>query len=195
MLYGESPWNKKLWLLRKNGTWTLENLLEGKRAIDSKWVYKTKYKQSGEVERYKACLFARGFKQSEGVDYYDTLAPVEKLLIDRTLLAVAVKRDWIIYELDMNNAFLHGDLNKEVYMKIPQGFSKENETRVCRFRKSLYGLKQASRNWYQRLTTFLLRLDFQQYKADRSSFFHKKDEIFVAILIYVENVMIVGNSL
>ncbi|KAK1435086.1 hypothetical protein QVD17_00846 [Tagetes erecta] len=181
--------------LEKNGTWTLENLPEGKRAIDSKWVYKTKYKPSGEVERYKARLVARGFKQLEGVDYHDTFAPVAKLVTVRTLLAVAVKKDWIIHQLDVNNAFLHGDLNEEVYMKIPQGFSKENETRVCRLRKSLYGLKQASRNWYQRFTTFLLGLDFRQSKADHSLFFQKKDDISIAILIYVDDVIVVGNSL
>ncbi|KAF5805700.1 putative RNA-directed DNA polymerase [Helianthus annuus] len=180
--------------LEKNGTWTLEELPEGKRPTDSKWVYKTKFKSDGEVERYKARLVAKGFTQMEGVDYHETFAPVAKLVTVRTLLAVATKKDWIIHQLDVNNAFLHGDLDEEVYMKIPKGFEKEGETRVCRLRKSLYGLKQASRNWYKRLTSFLLSLNFKQSKADYSLFTYQKAGIYVAILIYVDDVIIVGDN-
>ena len=146
-------WNeavkKEIQALEQNNTWTLESLPEGKRAIDSKWVYKIKYKPNGDVERYKARLVAKGFTQIEGEDFHDMFAPVAKLVTVRTLLSVATKNNWLIHQLDVNNAFLHGDIEEEVYMKIPQGFSKENEDRVCRLRKSLYGLKQASRNWYQ----------------------------------------------
>ncbi|KAI3692000.1 hypothetical protein L6452_31805 [Arctium lappa] len=159
--------------LEKNGTWTLEDLPKGKRAIDSKWVYKIKFKPNGEVERYKARLVAKGFTQMEGVDYHDTFAPVAKLVTVRTLLAVAVKRDWIIHQLNMNNAFLHGDLDEEVYMKIPQ----------------------ASRNWYHKFTTFLLSLSFKQSKADHSLFIYETENITVVALIYVDDVIITGNCL
>ncbi|KAF5788666.1 putative RNA-directed DNA polymerase [Helianthus annuus] len=118
---------KEIRALEENGIWTLENLPEGKRTIDSKWVYKVKYKPNGEVERYKARLVANGFTQQEGVDYHDTFAPVAKLVTVRTLLAVATKKNWIISQLDLNNAFLHGDLNEDVNMKIPQGLSEEGE--------------------------------------------------------------------
>ncbi|KAJ0588916.1 putative RNA-directed DNA polymerase [Helianthus annuus] len=189
---------KEIQALEQNETWTLEKLPEGKRAIDSKWVYKIKYKPNGEVERYKARLVAKGFTQIEGVDFHDTFAPVAKLVAKlvtvRTLLALASKRNWFVHQLDVNNAFLHGDLNEEVYMKIPQGFSKENETRVCRLRKSIYGLKQASRNWYHKFTTFLIGLAFKQSKANHSLFLYKKNGSFVAILIYVDDVIIVGND-
>lgn len=180
--------------LEKNGTWTLEDLPEEKKTIDSKWVYKTKYKSNGEVERYKARLVAKGFTQMKGVDYHETFAPVAKLVTVRTLLAVAIKKDWIIHQLDVNNAFLHGDLNEEVYMKVPQGFSKEGDTRVCRLRKSIYGLKQASRNWYHKFTKFLFSLNFEQSKADYSLFIYQKEGVYVAILIYVDDVIIVGDN-
>ncbi|GKE32723.1 putative RNA-directed DNA polymerase [Tanacetum coccineum] len=141
----------KIQALEQNGTWTLEDLPKGKHAIDSKWVYKIKYKPNGKVERYKARLVVKGVTQMEGVDYHDTFTPVAKLVTVLTLLAIVVKRDWMIHQLDVNNAFLHGDLSEEIYMKIPQGFVKDGDTRICRLRKSLYGLKQASHNWYKKI--------------------------------------------
>ncbi|KAI3507425.1 hypothetical protein L1887_22411 [Cichorium endivia] len=179
--------------LEENETWTLETLPEGKHAIDSKWVYKIKYKPNGEIERYKARLVARGFTQIEGVDYHDTFAPVAKLVTIRTLITIAVKRNWLLHQLDVNNAFLHGDLKEEVYMKVPQGFSNEGNATVCRLRKSLYGLKQASRTWYQKFTVSLLEIGFKQSHADHSLFTYKEKDKFVAILIYVDDVVITGN--
>nr|GFA09694.1 retrovirus-related Pol polyprotein from transposon TNT 1-94 [Tanacetum cinerariifolium] len=186
---------KEIHALEQNGTWTLENLPKGKKAIDSKWVYKIKFKPSGEVERYKARLVAKGFTQIEGVDYHETFAPVAKLVKVRTLLAISMKRGWEIRQLDVDNAFLHGDLEEEVYMKIPQGFSKENETRVCKLKKSIYGLKQASRNWYHKFTKSLMNLGYKQSRADHSLFIYKDADVYVAALIYVDDVILVGNNM
>ncbi|KAI3759425.1 hypothetical protein L6452_07232 [Arctium lappa] len=185
---------KEIRALEENGTWTLEELPDGKRAIDSKWVYKIKYKSDGEIERYKARLVEKGFTQLEGIDFHDTFAPVAKLVTIRTLLTIATKRSWIIHQLDVNNAFLHGDLDEEVYMKIPEDFANANETRVCRLRKSLYGLRQASRNWYQKFTAALSSLNFKQTHADASLFIYEKGEVFIAALIYVDDVVITRNS-
>ncbi|KAD4177991.1 hypothetical protein E3N88_26582 [Mikania micrantha] len=186
---------KEIQALEKNETWTLENLPKGKRAIDSKWVYKIKYKPNGDIERYKARLVAKGFTQTEGIDYHETFAPVAKLVTVRTLLAVAVKKGWHIHQLDVNNAFLHGDLHEDVYMKIPQGFGKHDDNRVCKLKKSLYGLKQASRNWYQKFTNSLLEIGFKQARPDPSLFLFKKTNVFISALIYVDDVIMVGNDL
>ncbi|KAJ0860142.1 putative RNA-directed DNA polymerase [Helianthus annuus] len=186
---------REIQALEANETWTLKELPEGKRAIDSKWVYKIKYKPNGEIERYKARLVAKGFTQMEGVDYHETFAPVAKLVTVRTLLTIAIKRNWIIHQLDVNNAFLHGDLDEEVYMKIPQGFCKNNETKVCKLQKSLYGLKQASRNWYHKFSIALIDIGFKQAKSDHSLFVYKKDDVHVTALIYVDDVIMAGNNL
>jgi hypothetical protein len=186
---------KEIEAIEENNTWSLEELPEGKHAIDSKWVYKIKYKPNGDIERYKARLLARGFTQVEGVDYHDTFAPVAKLFTVRCLLTVAVKRNWILHQLDVNNAFLHGDLQEEVYIKIPQGFSRKNDTCVCKLKKSLYGLKQASRTWYQKFTNALIEFGYKKSRVDHSLFTIQEGELFVAILIYVDDVIITGNHL
>ncbi|KAD4888928.1 hypothetical protein E3N88_21001 [Mikania micrantha] len=186
--------NREIKALEENGTWTLEELPKDKKAIDSKWVYKIKYKPNGEIERYKARLVAKGYTQMEGIDFHETFAPVAKLVTVRTLLALATKNDWLIHQLDVNNAFLHGDLDEEVYMKLPQGFTSKQGNKVCRLRKSLYGLKQASRNWYHKFTKALLSLGYVQSKADHSLFLFRQRDTFITALIYVDDVIIAGNN-
>uniref|UniRef100_A0A2N9I9I5 CCHC-type domain-containing protein n=1 Tax=Fagus sylvatica TaxID=28930 RepID=A0A2N9I9I5_FAGSY len=162
--------SNELRALEANSTWTLEPLPPDKKPIGCKWVFKTKLNADGSIERYKARLVAKGYTQIEGLDYHETFAPVAKMTTIRFLLAVAATQQWIIHQLDVNNAFLHGDLDEEVYMTPPPGYCPKGETRVCRLRKSLYGLKQASRNWFFKLTTVLLDAGFTQSQADHSLF-------------------------
>lgn len=180
--------------LEENKTWTLEYLPPGKKAIDSKWVYKIKYKLNGEIERYKARLVAKGFTQIEGIDFHETFVPVAKLVTVQSVIAVAAKKNWTLQQLDVNNAFLHGDLDENVFMKIPQGFAKKGETIVYKLKKSLYGLRQASRNWYYKFTRALLDIGFQQSKADHSLFTYKMESSYVCALIYVDDVVLDGND-
>ncbi|CAH9129500.1 unnamed protein product, partial [Cuscuta epithymum] len=185
---------KEIHALEENGTWTLVQLPPGKKAVDSKWVYKIKYKPNGDVERYKARLVAKGFTQVEGIDFHETFAPVAKLVTVRCLLAVAAKRNWEVHQLDVNNAFLHGDLSEDVYMRMPQGFTKNGDTRVCKLQKSLYGLRQASRNWYHKFTQSLLNVGFRQSRADHSLFIFQQGENHTFALIYVDDVILAGND-
>lgn len=130
--------------LQKNHTWDLVDLPPGKHTIGCKWVYKTKLKADGSLNRYKVRLVAKGYSQEAGFDYFDTFSPVVKLTTIKVLLFVAACKNWYVHQLDVNNAFLHGNLHEEVYMLPPKGLTTHNK--VCRLLKSLYGLNQASNN-------------------------------------------------
>lgn len=180
--------------LELNKTWSIVNLPPGKQAIGSKWVYKIKLKATCEVERYKARLVAKGYHQQAGLDYHETFAPVAKMVTVKTVISVAASHNWPLYQMDVHNAFLQGDLNEEVYMEIPQGFRRKGEQKVCKLLKSLYGLKQASRQWNIKLTEVLLDTGFTQSSHDHSLFTKSNGHDIAVILIYVDDLLLTGNS-
>ena len=148
--------------LRNNKTWHLVPSSHGRNIIDCKWVYKVKRKSDGTIDRYKARLVAKGFKQRYGIDCEDTFSPVVKAATIRLVLSIDVSRGWTIRRLDVQNAFLHGILEEEVYMRQPLGYEDgARPHHVCRLDKALYGLKQAPRAWYSRLSGKLQELGFK----------------------------------
>ena len=114
--------NEELCALEDNLTWIITDLPPGKKAIGNKWLYKTKYLPNGNIERYKARLVVLGNKQKYGIDYVETFAPMAKLTTVRGLLAVAAINDWQVFQMDVKNSFLHGDLDEDVYVKFPTGY-------------------------------------------------------------------------
>ncbi|GJT89666.1 putative RNA-directed DNA polymerase [Tanacetum coccineum] len=186
--------NLEMEALNRNGTWVLTKLPIGRKPIGNKWVYKVKYKSSGDVERFKARLVAKGFNQKEGIDYEETFSPVVKIVTVRCVLSLAVYNGWPVYQLDINNAFLYGDLVEDVYMSLPDGYFSKNDTRVCKLVKSLYGLKQAPRKWNEKLTAVLHENGFEQSKNDFSLFKKNKDGVVIILLVYVDDIVVTGNN-
>ncbi|KAL0383067.1 UNVERIFIED_CONTAM: Retrovirus-related Pol polyprotein from transposon RE2 [Sesamum calycinum] len=116
---------KELYALENNETWELTILPHDKKAI-SKWVFKLKMNPNGSVERYKARLVAKGYNHIKGVDYFDSFSPVAKTVTVRVVLAIATVKSWPLFQLDVNDAFLHGNLEEDVYMTPPEGYTKSS---------------------------------------------------------------------
>jgi hypothetical protein len=186
----------KIHALEHNGTWTMKPLPPGKKAIGCKWVYRIKYNSDGSTERFKARLVILGNNQVEGLDYNETFAPIAKMVTVRTFLAVAAAaaKSWELHQMDVHNAFLHGDLEEEVYMKMPPGFRSPTLNQVCRLRKSLYGLRQAPRCWFAKLAGALKQYGFQQSHSDYSLFTLHKGTLQLHVLVYVDDLIISGNN-
>lgn len=181
--------------LQADHTWSLVPPPAHKRPIGCKWVYKIKYNSDGSIERYKARLVAKGYSQVEGLDYRETFAPVAKLTTVRVLLSLASLCGWHVHQLDVSNAFWNGDLSEDIYMQLPPGFGRKGETRVCKLHKSLYGLKQASRQWFIKLSNELKKAGFNQSWSDYSLFVRNYKDKFTVLLVYVDDIILAGNNL
>ena len=128
-------------------------------------------------------MVAKGYTQREDLDFHETFSPVVKIATVRTVFSLAAQCDWSVHQLDVYNAFLQGDLHDEVYMQLPEGFPSQGESRlVCRLVKSLYGLKQASRQWNLKLNEALLGSGFIQCSLDHSLYIKRRGSYMVVIL-------------
>ncbi|PKU65510.1 Retrovirus-related Pol polyprotein from transposon TNT 1-94 [Dendrobium catenatum] len=180
--------------LQRQGTWQLTPLPPNTPVLGSKWTYRTKLNPDGSIARYKARLVAQGFKQQHGVNYEQTFSPVAKMPTIRVLLTISTQRGWPIHQLDINNAFLHGELHEDVYILQPQGFiDPKLPNHVCKLVKAIYGLKQAPRQWFHKLTSFLISFGFHFSKADPSLLLYNKNGISIYFLAYVNDILLTGN--
>lgn len=177
-----------------NGTWTLTSLPPGANLVGCKWIFKHKFNADGSFQRHKARLEAKGYSQSEGLDYSATFSPVVKPTTIRVVLAHAVSSHWPIHQIDINNAFLNGDLHEHVYMQQPPGFLATNPKLVCKLHKAIYGLKQAPRAWFQKLSHTLNNIGFRSTISDPSLFVRFTNSSTLFVLIYVDDIIITGSS-
>nr|GEY11245.1 ribonuclease H-like domain-containing protein [Tanacetum cinerariifolium] len=144
---------------------------------------------------YKARLVANGRSQQQGIDHDETFSPVVKPTTIRTVLSLAISRDWPIHQLDVKNAFLYGQLSETVYMHQPLGFvDPHHPDYVCHLQRSLYGLKQAPHAWFQRFASFVTRIGFQHSKIDTSLFIFYRGSNIAYRLLYVDDIILTASS-
>ncbi|KAJ9564861.1 hypothetical protein OSB04_000827 [Centaurea solstitialis] len=163
--------------------------------VGSRWLYRHKFDANGRLERYKGRLVAQGFSQQPDLDFDDTFSPVVKLATIRVVLSISISRNWPIHQLDVKNAFLHGDLTKTVYMRQPPGYIDSSfPDHVCRLHKALYGLKQAPRASYQRFVVYLFSLGFLSSKTDTFLFTYHCGYNTIYLLLYVDDIILPTSS-
>ena len=133
--------------MKVNDVWTLVDPPKRIKPIGCKWVFKRKRGTDGKVETYKAHLVVKGYRQHYGIDYDEIFSLVAMLKSIWIMLAIAVYLDYEVWQMDVKTAFLNGELNEEVYMIQPEGFTSTDESKVWKLQRSIYGLKQASRSW------------------------------------------------
>jgi hypothetical protein len=183
---------KEIESLQRLGTWEVVERPKGVAVVGSRWVFKTKLTPTGEIEKLKARVVAKGYTQRQGVNYEETFAPVVKAETIRYAINVALNQQLEIHHIDVDSAYLYADLNEEIFMSVPEGVEAiDFDEPVCKLKKALYGLKQAGRNWNETLTKFLIEQGFQQSASDACLFIRSKTEF---VLLYVDDCLLCGST-
>ncbi|RVW60050.1 Retrovirus-related Pol polyprotein from transposon RE1 [Vitis vinifera] len=188
--------NEEMKSLQKNETWELVECPPGKKLVGCRWIYTVKYKTDGSIERFKARLVAKGYTQTYGIDCTETFALVAKINTVPVLLSLVANLDWPLQQFDVKNAFLHGELSEEVYMDLPLGcMVSENQCqKVCKLKKSLYGLKQSPRAWFGRFTKSMRAFGYRQSNSDHTLFLKKQHSKITTLIVYVDDMVVIGND-
>nr|GEX43735.1 putative ribonuclease H-like domain-containing protein [Tanacetum cinerariifolium] len=170
--------------------WVLVPIPDGKRAIRTKWILKNKKDARGIVCRNKARLVAQGHRHEEGIDYTDVFAHVAKIEAIRLFLAFASFIGFKVYQMDVKSAFLYGKIAEEVYVTQPRGFEDlDHPKKVYKVVKALYGLHQAPRAWYERLSTFLLKHGYRRGSIDQTLFIKMDSNDIMLVQVYVDDII------
>ena len=157
--------------LKRNSTWERCMLPKGKKTVGCKWIFTIKYHADGTIKRYKARLVAKGYTQTYGIDYSETFSPFAKINTIRVLFSIAANKDWPLYQFDVKNAFLHDEIEEEVYMHAPLGFSdKFAPGEGCRLKRALHCLKHSPRAWFGGFTVAMKKFSYEQSNYDHTLF-------------------------
>lgn len=186
---------KELDSFKINNAWELVDKPSNRNIVKNKWVFKVKKDQDGNIATYKARLVAKGFTQKIGVDYSETFSPVIRFSNLRLLLAMTAELDLEAEHLDVETAFLNGEIDQTIYMSQPEGFEEPGfENKVCLLKKAIYGLKQSSRLWYEKARNVLSNLGFKQSKIEPCIFYKHSSNSIIVIALYVDDFFIFHNN-
>lgn len=178
----------------KQGTQVLVPPSLNQRVLACKWIFKLKCDSNGKVIRHKARLVTNGYHQQPGLDFKETFSPVIKMTTVRLIMTLALHFSWPIHQLDVKNAFLHGNISEQIHMAQPKGFT--NPTRpyhVCLLQKAIYRLRQAPRAWYLRLLQFLV-LTVLRCVYQITLFLFNTAHSIVILLMYVDDILLIGSD-
>ena len=182
--------HNELLQFQRNNVWTLVPRPKGEHIIGTKWIFRNKTDEEGNVIHNKARLVPQGFSQMEGVDYDEIFAPIAHMESIRILLALACQLKFKLYQMDVKTAFLTGFLKEDVYVAQPKGFIDPHFLdHLLYLKKALYGLKQAHRVWYDRLTQYLVSHGFIRGKADQTLFIKRENGELIVAQVYVDDII------
>jgi hypothetical protein len=178
-----------------NDVWNLVEIPDGAKRLGCKWVYKTKYDYKGKIKRFKARLVAKGFTQREGIGYTEIFSPISKKYSFIIVMALVAHYDLELHQMDVKIAFLEGDLQESVYMAQPEDFVIEGKEYMgYRLKKSIYGLKQASRQWYLKFDEVIKKIGFLKNQVDNCVYIKIKRSIFIILVLYVDDILLASND-
>ncbi|GJW74099.1 retrotransposon protein, putative, ty1-copia subclass [Tanacetum coccineum] len=182
--------------MKVNKVWIVVDRPPNAKVVRSKWLYKKKTDMDGKVHTYKARLVAKGCTQTYGIDYEETFSPVADIRAIRILIAIAAYYDYEIWQMDVKTAFLNGRLDEDIYMEQPEGYvNPKYPNRVCKLQRSIYGLKQASRQWNKRFDEEIKRFGFTQNRDEPCVYRKASGSDVVFLILYVDDILIMGNNI
>ncbi|RVW22351.1 Retrovirus-related Pol polyprotein from transposon TNT 1-94 [Vitis vinifera] len=188
--------NEEYKSMQDNKVWELVPLPVGTKPIGCKWIFKTKRDSNGNVERYKARLVAKGFTQKEGIDFKETFSPVSTKDSFRIIMALVAHYDLELHQMDVKTAFLNGDIDETIYMVQPENFVPEDsKNMVCKLTKSIYGLKQASRQWYFKFHQIIVSYGFEANLMDECVYHKFSGSKYIFLVLYVDDILLATNDI
>ncbi|CAM8880620.1 unnamed protein product [Rhodiola kirilowii] len=187
--------NEEFKSMQDNIVWELVPLPEGVKPIGSKWIFRTKRDAKGNVERYKTRLVAKGFNQTEGIDFKETFSPVTMKDSFRIIMALSAHFDLELHQMDVKTAFLNGDIDEVIYMVQSENFEcGDSKNMVCKLRKSIYGLKQASHQWYFKFYQMIISYGFEANLMDECVYHKFCGSKFIFLVLYVDDILLAIND-